>query len=74
MYYKLIAYRKKADISQEEVAATLNMTRQTYSKKERMISKFELNEAIALANLFNVSVSELFEEERKNQSAVITSQ
>ncbi|MFJ8100266.1 helix-turn-helix transcriptional regulator [Lysinibacillus sp. NPDC096212] len=71
MHYKLIAYRKKADISQEEVAATLNMTRQTYSKKERMISKFELNEAIALAKLFDVSVSVLFEEERKKQGAVI---
>lgn len=65
MHYKLIAYRRKADKSQEEVADALKMTRQTYSKKERMVSEFELSEAIALAKLFHVGISELFEDETK---------
>lgn len=62
MHYKLIATRKKADDSQENLANLVGCTRLTFGKKERMESGFTLQEAEKLARHYEMTIEELFED------------
>lgn len=59
---KLISLRKKAGLSQEEVADKLNVTRQTISKWENDQSKPELVKAKLLSELYCVGYDYLISE------------
>ena len=56
---KILEYRKKAGLSQEELGCKLNVTRQSVSLWENNQAQPSLDNLIALAKIFNVSISEL---------------
>ena len=56
---RLTALRKGAGLSQEQMAAELNVSRQAISKWETDQSAPELEKLMALAELFSVSTDEL---------------
>ena len=56
---KILEYRKKAGLSQEELGCKLNVTRQSVSLWENNQAQPSLENLIALAKIFNVSISEL---------------
>lgn len=60
---KLILLRKKAGWSQEELAAQMNVTRQSVSKWEGAQSIPDLDKIIRLSNLFGVSTDYLLKDE-----------
>lgn len=62
---KLISLRKKAGLSQEEVADKLGVTRQTISKWENDQSKPELVKAKLLSELYCVSYNYLISESKQ---------
>jgi putative transcriptional regulator len=57
---KLVEARKTAKLTQEEVAGHLGITRQTYAKMESSPDTIEIGEAKKLADLFGVTVDEIF--------------
>ena len=59
---KLIALRKKAGWSQEELAERLNVSRQSVSKWESGASDPSTANLIALAKLFGTTPEELLKE------------
>jgi|GEM_PF-355098 len=56
---QLVTYRKKAGLTQEEVASRLNVTRQTVSKWEKGISVPDAQQLVELSSLLDVPVSVL---------------
>lgn len=56
---KLVELRKKHNLSQEELAEKLGISRQAVSKWERAESSPDTDNLIALAKLYNVSLDEL---------------
>lgn len=67
--------RKQKGFSQEEVAARLNVVRQTVSKWEKGLSIPDTETTMRLAELFGVSVSELIGEEiKEDHSADVAEQ
>lgn len=56
---RILKYRKKAGISQEELADRLNVTRQSISLWETDQTLPSLDNLIALAQIFNISMDEL---------------
>ena len=56
---RLMDYRKKAGLSQEELAAKLGVSRQAVSKWECAESSPDTDNLIALAKIYNVSLDEL---------------
>lgn len=56
-------YRENLKISQKDIASKLKMTQQAYSRKERGIRKFTIDEAFKLEDILKVSIRELFEED-----------
>lgn len=56
---KILELRKKRGYSQEELAEILNVSRQTISKWETNQSNPELDKAIELSNLFQISLDDL---------------
>ena len=56
---RLVEYRKKHNLSQEEVAEKIGVSRQAVSKWERVEASPDTDNLIALANLYNVSLDEL---------------
>ena len=67
---KILEYRKKAGLSQEELGYKLNVTRQSVSLWENNQAQPSLENLIALSKIFNVSISELCGEnnEIKNEN------
>ncbi len=55
----LVALRKRFHMTQEEVAEKINVTRQAIAKWEKGESVPDMDNCIALADLFQVSVDEL---------------
>lgn len=51
--------RKKQNVSQEELALKMHVVRQTVSKWEKGLSVPDAEEVIRLAEIFQISVSEL---------------
>lgn len=58
---RISLYRKKLNISQEELGARLGVSRQAVSKWETDQSVPDMNNLLALAREFSVSVAELTE-------------
>lgn len=61
---RISLYRKKLNISQEELGARLGVSRQAVSKWETDLSAPDLNNLIGLARELGVSVAELTERRR----------
>lgn len=59
---KLLSYRKKKGLSQEEVADILHVTRQTVSKWETDQSTPDFDKVVPICDLYGVSTEELFRE------------
>lgn len=55
----ILECRKKSNLSQEDLAKEVGVTRQTISKWELNETSPDLKQAIKLAELFNISVDEL---------------
>ena len=60
MQIKLYEARKRAKLSQQEVADILGISRDSYGQKERGDVSFNLDEAFALSELLNTSLDDLF--------------
>ena len=56
---KLLDTRKKANLSQEEIAEKLNITRQTVSKWESNETVPNINQVKLLAKIYKISLEEL---------------
>lgn len=56
---KIKKIRKMAGMTQEELAEKMNVSRQTISKWEKEISSPDLDSAIALCELFEISLDDL---------------
>lgn len=64
MYTRLRELRLKNNISGMEMAKLLNITKSSYSKKELGSVKFSLNEAKLISDKFNISIEDIFFEDR----------
>ena len=60
MQIKLYEARKRAELSQQEVADILGMSRISYGRKERGVVPFNSEEMFALSELLNSSLDDLF--------------
>ena len=67
---KIYSLRKKNNLSQEELADKLNVTRQTISKWELGESVPDLDKVVPLCNLFGITPDELLMDKKKNSSVV----
>ena len=56
---RLLEYRKKSGLSQEELAEKLNISRQSVSKWERAESSPDTDNLIELAKIYNVTLDDL---------------
>src|SRR5699024_2625687 len=56
---KILDARKKANLSQEEIAEKLNITRQTVSKWESNETVPNINQVKLLAKIYKISLEEL---------------
>ena len=56
---RLLEFRKKSGLSQEELADKLNISRQSVSKWERAESCPDTDNLIELAKIYNVTLDEL---------------
>lgn len=63
---RIYEFRKKIGLSQMQLADELNVTRQTISNWELGQTTPDINQAKALANIFNVSLDELVENDVKD--------
>ena len=66
---KLIKLRKETGMSQELLGYELNVTRQTISKWELGISTPEMDKLIEISKLFGVSVDELINDEKTENTS-----
>ena len=60
MQIKLYEVRKRAKLTQQEVADILGISRNSYGQKERGDVSFNLEEMFALSELLNTSLDDLF--------------
>ena len=60
MQINLYNARKEAQMSQEQVAAVLNISRISYGQKERSQKPVTLDEMFKLSELFQRSVDDIF--------------
>ena len=60
MQIKLYEARKRAKLSQQEVADILGISRNSYGQKERDDVSFNLEEMFTLSELLNMSLDDLF--------------
>ena len=65
MQIKLYDARKRAKLSQQEVADILGISRNTYGQKERGDVPFNLVEMFALSELLDSSLDNLFISKKK---------
>lgn len=56
-------YREKLAITQKEMASKLGITQQAYSRKEKGLRGFTIEEALLLEEILGVSIKELFKKE-----------
>ena len=62
--------RKKYDMTQEEVAELLNVSRQTFAKWERGDGEPDMRSCMKLAELFHVSIDDLVNYEETEEDTV----
>lgn len=63
---KILELRKKAKLSQEELAEKINVTRQTISKWELNETTPDIRQAKELSKIFNISLDSLTENDITN--------
>lgn len=63
---KILTLRKKASLSQEQLAEKLNVTRQTISKWELNETSPDIRQAKQLSQIFNVSLDDLTDNDIKD--------
>ncbi|WP_339179297.1 helix-turn-helix transcriptional regulator [Oceanobacillus sp. FSL W7-1293] len=63
---RLFIARREHQLKQSDVAKKLNISPQTYYRKEKGISEFSQREMIMLAKIFKCTLNELFWEEAKH--------
>ena len=66
---RICQYRKQLNISQEELGDRLGVSRQAVSKWETDLSAPDMNNLLALAREFGISVAELTETPEKTWAA-----
>lgn len=59
-YEKLYKMRKKKNLTHEQIASALGMSRSTYTHKENGTRGLDINEAKKIAEFYGVSLDELF--------------
>ena len=64
---KLYGARKRAKLSQQEVADILGISRNSYGQKERGDVPFNLEEMFALSELLDSSLDDLFTSKREEK-------
>lgn len=57
---KLRGLRAELGLTQEEIADKIGISKHSYNRKERGVRKFTLVEAKKLADLFGLSIEEIF--------------
>lgn len=65
---RLLQYRKKHNLSQEELANKIGVSRQAVSKWERAEASPDTDNLILLAEIYGVSLDELLKGEANNSS------
>lgn len=65
---RLLQYRKKMNLSQEELAAKIGVSRQAVSKWERAEASPDTDNLILLADIYGVSLDELLKGEKETES------
>lgn len=65
---RLLQYRKKHNLSQEELANKIGVSRQAVSKWERAEASPDTDNLILLAEIYGVSLDELLKGETNNSS------
>ena len=66
---RLYQYRKKNNLSQEELAAKIGVSRQAVSKWERAEASPDTDNLILLAKLYGVTLDDLLQGEGEPQKA-----
>lgn len=66
---RLLQYRKKMNLSQEELASRIGVSRQAVSKWERAEASPDTDNLILLADIYGVSLDELLKGEKKKPKA-----
>ncbi len=66
---RLLQYRKKNNLSQEELAAKIGVSRQAVSKWERAEASPDTDNLILLAEIYGVTLDELLKGEKSNDNA-----
>lgn len=66
---RLCAYRKKAGFSQEELAEKIGVSRQAFSKWERVEASPDTDNLILLAKIYNVTLDDLLNRDPVSQTA-----
>lgn len=64
--YRLRAIREDRNLTQEQVAKVLNMTRTNYARIEQESVTLSFDDAVLLSNFFEVSLEELLIANKKN--------
>ena len=67
---KIIKIRKENNLTQEEFAQRLFLTRQAVSKYERGLSYPSIDTLKLISKEFNISISELLEVNKENKSSI----
>lgn len=62
MHIKLFEERKKARVTQEQMAKSIGVSTQQYGKRERGIVSISLDEASKFSQVLDKPISELFPE------------
>ena len=65
---RLLQYRKKMNLSQEELASRIGVSRQAVSKWERAEASPDTDNLILLADIYGVSLDELLKGEKENET------
>ena len=64
--YRLRAIREDRDLTQEQVAKVLNMTRTNYARIEQELVTLSFDDAVLLSDFFEVSLEDLLITSKKN--------
>ena len=64
---RLLQYRKKMNLSQEELASRIGVSRQAVSKWERAEASPDTDNLILLADIYGVSLDELLKGEKETE-------
>ena len=67
---RLLEFRKKSGLSQEELAEKLNITRQSVSKWESGQAYPEMDKMIMICQIFNISIDELVNQNFKEVNSI----